>query len=162
MLIESYLVEFSEIKKCIASMDNEDFVVMSENIFSLTEKKEARPVDLLSDSTPSNHPEALLLVNKDFARNLILNDDAFNFLKESHVVDNLNGVTLHLAFASTDLMHDLHAVSVKKNIDGVAVRSVGLEALLLAQQVQQKRYRDNQAIFKKSIAIYRKDMALFL
>lgn len=130
-------------------MDSEDFVVMSENIFSLTEKKEARPVDLLSDSTPSNHPEALLLVNKDFARNLILNDDAFTFLKKSHVVDNLNGVTLHLAFASTDLMHDLHAVSVKKNIDGVAVRSVGLESLLLAQQAQQKRYRDNQAIFKQ-------------
>lgn len=104
MLIESYLVEFSKIKKCITSMDSEDFVVMSKSIFFWT---------------------------------------------------------LQLTFASTDSIHDLLAVSVKKNIDGVAIRSVRLEALLLAQQIQQKRYRDNQAIFKKSIAIYRKDMALF-
>lgn len=158
MLIESYLIEFSEIKKCIASMDCEDFIVLSENIFSLSERKSTQAADLLSDNTPSNHPEALLLVNKDFARNLILNDDAFNFLKSSHIIDNLNGVTLHLAFASIDLIQDLQAVSVKRNVDGVAVRCVGLEALLLAQQVPQKRYQDNLAIFKKSIAIYRKDM----
>lgn len=35
MLIESYLVEFSEIKNCITSMDSEDFVVMSKSIFFL-------------------------------------------------------------------------------------------------------------------------------
>jgi hypothetical protein len=49
-------------------------------------------------------------------------------------------------------------VSASKLIDGVKVKTVGLEALLLAQKNQQKRYQDNQALFKKSIAIYRTDM----
>jgi len=113
---------------------------------------------LLAESTPDNHPEALLLVNKHYAKSLILNDDFFEFLKKSHNVDNLRGVTLHLAFASQEMIKDLTDVSAVKSIDGIKIKTVGLEALLLAQKNQQKRYQENQALFKKSIAIYRTDM----
>ena len=68
------------------------------------------------------------------------------------------GVTLHLAFASQEIIKDLTDVSAVKSIDGIKIKSVGLEALLLAQKNQQKRYQENQALFKKSIAIYRTDM----
>jgi len=81
MLIESYVVNFSEVKRFLTSLQIEDFVVVSENIFALTEKQEPDVNDLLSDSTPVNHPEALLLVNKDYARNLIFNGESFEFLK---------------------------------------------------------------------------------
>ena len=158
MLIESYVVEFTEVKRCIASLRSEDFIVISENIFALTEKSSVPTNDLLAGSTPGNHPEALLLINKDYAKNLILNDDFFEFLKKSHNVDNLRGVTLHLAFASQEMVKDLTDVSAVKSIDGIKIKTVGLEALLLAQKNQQKRYQENQALFKKSIAIYRTDM----
>jgi hypothetical protein len=158
MLIESYVVEFTEVKRCIASLRPEDFIVISENIFALTDKPSIPTNDLLAESTPDNHPEALLLVNKHYAKSLILNDDFFEFLKKSHNVDNLRGVTLHLAFASQELIKDLTDVSAVKSIDGIKIKTVGLEALLLAQKNQQKRYQENQALFKKSIAIYRTDM----
>jgi hypothetical protein len=158
MLIESYVVEFTEVKRCIASLRPEDFIVISENIFALTDKPSIPTNDLLAESTPDNHPEALLLVNKHYAKSLILNDDFFEFLKKSHNVDNLRGVTLHLAFASQEMIKDLTDVSAVKSIDGIKIKTVGLEALLLAQKNQQKRYQENQALFKKSIAIYRTDM----
>ena len=158
MLIESYVVEFTEVKRCIASLRPEDFIVISENIFALTDKPSIPTNDLLAESTPDNHPEALLLVNKHYAKSLILNDDFFEFLKKSHNVDNLRGVTLHLAFASQEMIKDLTEVSAVKSIDGIKIKTVGLEALLLAQKNQQKRYQENQSLFKKSIAIYRKDM----
>ena len=158
MLIESYVVEFTEVKRCIASLRPEDFIVISENIFALTDKPSIPTNDLLAESTPDNHPEALLLVNKQYAKSLILNDDFFEFLKKSHNVDNLRGVTLHLAFASQEMIKDLTDVSAVKSIDGIKIKTVGLEALLLAQKNQQKRYQENQALFKKSIAIYRTDM----
>jgi hypothetical protein len=158
MLIESYVVEFTEVKRCIASLRSEDFIVISENIFALTEKPSTPTNDLLVESTPGNHPEALLLINKDYAKSLILNDDFFEFLKKSHNVDNLRGVTLHLAFASQEMIKDLTDVSAVKSIDGIKIKTVGLEALLLAQKNQQKRYQENQSLFKKSIAIYRTDM----
>ena len=158
MLIESYVVEFTEVKRCIASLRPEDFIVISENIFALSDKPSIPTNDLLAESTPDNHPEALLLVNKHYAKSLILNDDFFEFLKKSHNVDNLRGVTLHLAFASQEMIKDLTDVSAVKSIDGIKIKTVGLEALLLAQKNQQKRYQENQALFKKSIAIYRTDM----
>ena len=158
MLIESYVVEFTEVKRCIASLRPEDFIVISENIFALTDKPSIPTNDLLAESTPDNHPEALLLVNKHYAKSLILNDDFFEFLKKSHNVDNLRGVTLHLAFASQEMIKDLTDVSAVKSIDGIKIKTVGLEALLLAQKNQQKRYQENQALFKKSIAIYRTDI----
>jgi len=158
MLIESYVVEFTEVKRCIASLRPEDFIVISENIFALTDKPSVPTNDLLAESTPDNHPEALLLVNKHYAKSLILNDDFFEFLKKSHNVDNLRGVTLHLAFASQEMIKDLTDVSAVKSIDGIKIKTVGLEALLLAQKNQQKRYQENQSLFKKSIAIYRTDM----
>jgi hypothetical protein len=158
MLIESYMVEFTEVKRCIASLRPEDFIVISENIFALTDKPSIPTNDLLAESTPDNHPEALLLVNKHYAKSLILNDDFFEFLKKSHNVDNLRGVTLHLAFASQEMIKDLTDVSAVKSVDGIKIKTVGLEALLLAQKNQQKRYQENQALFKKSIAIYRTDM----
>ena len=158
MLIESYVVEFTEVKRCVASLRPEDFIVISENIFALTDKPSVPTNDLLAESTPDNHPEALLLVNKHYAKSLILNDDFFEFLKKSHNVDNLRGVTLHLAFASQEMIKDLTDVAAVKSVDGIKIKTVGLEALLLAQKNQQKRYQENQALFKKSIAIYRKDM----
>jgi len=158
MLIESYMVEFTEVKRCIASLRPEDFIVISENIFALTDKPSVPTNDLLAESTPDNHPEALLLVNKHYAKSLILNDDFFEFLKKSHNVDNLRGVTLHLAFASQEMIKDLTDVSAVKSVDGIKIKTVGLEALLLAQKNQNKRYQENQTLFKKSIAIYRTDM----
>jgi hypothetical protein len=38
MLIESYVVGFSEVKRCLASLRQSDFVIVSENIFILKEK----------------------------------------------------------------------------------------------------------------------------
>ncbi len=52
MLIESYVIGFAEVKRCIASLRPNDFVVVSENIFMLRENAIAQPVDLLADSTP--------------------------------------------------------------------------------------------------------------
>jgi len=154
MLIESYVVEFAELKRCIAGLRMQDFVLVSKNIFLLKESQSVH-VDLLFEHTPSNHPEALLLVNKEYARSLILNEDSFEFLKKSHDIHNLKGVTLHLAFVNPDLMTELTGVCVKKSIDGVPVQVVDHEALLVAQQAQEKRYKENTAILNKSIAIYR-------
>jgi len=81
MLIESYVVSVSEVKRCLASLQIDDFIVVSENIFSIREKQEHAVNDLLFDSTPVNHPEALVMVNKDYARNLIFNGESFDFLK---------------------------------------------------------------------------------
>ena len=104
MLIESYVVNFSEVKRCIASLQIDDFIIVSENIFALTEAASTPVNDLLSESTPVNHPEALLLVNKEYARSLIFNGESFDFLKKSHDIENLNGVSLHLTFVNPDLI----------------------------------------------------------
>ena len=154
MLIESYVVEFAELKRCIAGLRMQDFLVVSKNIFLLNESQSVH-VDLLFEHTPSNHPEVLLLVNKEYARSLILNEESFEFLKKSHDIHNLKGVTLHLAFVNPDLMTELTGVCVKKSVDGVPVQVVNHEALLLAQQAQEKRYKENKTILKKSISIYR-------
>jgi hypothetical protein len=109
MLIESYVVEFKEVKKCISSLRADDYIIVSENIFALTEKV-AVAKDLLSGSTPENHPEALLLVNKEYAKNLLMNEEFFEFLKQSHDIENMHGVTLHLAFANADLINELNSI----------------------------------------------------
>jgi hypothetical protein len=63
VLIESYVIGFAEVKRCVASLRPNDFVVVSENIFMLRENATAQPVDLLADSTPKKrfeeHQEAL-------------------------------------------------------------------------------------------------------
>jgi hypothetical protein len=156
MLIESYEVNFSEVKRCIASLQIDDFVIVSENLFSLTESPLPRANDLLSDSTPANHPEALLLVNKDYARSLIFNGESFDFLKKSHDIGNLNGVSLHLTFVNSDLIRDMQELAVKKVIDGVFVKCMTHQTLLAIQQVQKQRYQDNQTALSKAISIYTK------
>lgn len=156
MLIESYVVSFSEVKRCISSLQIDDFVIVSENIFALSESSTPLVNDLLSDSTPVNHPEALLLVNKDYARSLIFNGESFDFLKKSHDIQNLNGVSLHLTFANSDLIKDMQELAVKKVIDGVFVKCMSHQTLLAIQQVQRQRYQDNQTALKKAITIYTK------
>jgi hypothetical protein len=156
MLIESYVVNFSEVKRCLTSLKIDDFVIVSENIFGLTEAQETPVRDLLSDSTPVNHPEALLLVNKDYARSLIFNGESFDFLKKSHDIENLNGVSLHLTFANSDLIKDMQELAVKKVIDGVFVKCMTHQTLLAIQQVQRQRYQDNQVALSKAISIYTK------
>jgi len=156
MLIESYVVSFSEVKRCISNLQIDDFVIVSENIFALSESSMTFINDLLSDSTPENHPEALLLVNKDYARSLIFNGESFDFLKKSNDIKNLNGVSLHLTFANSDLIKDMQELAVKKVIDGVFVKCMSHQTLLAIQQVQRQRYQDNQTALKKAIAIYTK------
>lgn len=153
MLIESYVVEFKEVKKCISSLRADDYIIVSENIFALTEKV-AVAKDLLSGSTPENHPEALLLVNKEYAKNLLMNEEFFEFLKQSHDIENMHGVTLHLAFANADLINELMKVAHQKNIDGIKVKSVNHQALLVAQIAQEKKYNDDRVILKKALSIY--------
>lgn len=114
MLIESYVVNFSEVKRCISSLQIDDFIVVSENIFALSEAPQPQVNDLLSDSTPVNHPEALLIVNKDYARSLIFNGESFDFLKRTHNIQNLDGVSLHLTFANADLIKDMQELAIKK------------------------------------------------
>ena len=156
MLIESYVVSFSEVKRCISSLRIEDYVIVSENIFAISESTQPPVNDLLADSTPVNHPEALLLVNKDYARSLIFNGESFDFLKKSHDIKNLNGVSLHLTFANPDLIQDMQELAVKKVIDGVFVKCMSHQTLLAIQQVQRQRYQDNQVAMKKAISIFTK------
>ena len=153
MLIESYVVEFKEIKKCISSLKADDFIIVSENIFVLSER-ESPSNDLLFDTTPENHPEALLLVNKEYAKNLLMNEEFFEFLKHSNNIKNMNGVTLHLAFANFDLISELSKVAQQKLIDGIKVKSVNHESLLVAQSQQEKKYKDDKAILKKALSLY--------
>ena len=153
MLIESYVVEFKEVKKCISSLRAGDYIIVSENIFALTEKVTVAK-DLLSGSTPENHPEALLLVNKEYAKNLLMNEEFFEFLKQSHDIENMHGVTLHLAFANADLISELMKVAHQKTIDGIKVKSVNHQALLVAQIAQEKKYNDDRVILKKALSIY--------
>lgn len=158
MLIESYVIGFSEVKRCIASLRPNDFVVVSENIFMLRENAAALPDDLLSSSTPSNHPEAMLIINKNYAKDLILDSDAFAFRKPQVDVDNLAGVTLHLCFAGDDLLDDLIGSAKSASIDGVSVKTVTAQGVLLAKQQQQKRFEEHQEVLRKSLAVFRKDM----
>ena len=158
MLIESYVIGFAEVKRCIASLRPSDFVVVSENIFMLRENATAQPLDLLADSTPSNHPGAMLIINKNYAKDLILDSDAFAFRKPSNDVPNLAGVTLHLAFAGADLLDDLIGSAKIANIDGITVKTVMAQGVLLAKQFQQKRFEEHQEVLKRSMAVFRKDM----
>ena len=159
MLIESYVIGFAEVKRCIASLRPNDFVVVSENIFMLRENATAQPVDLLADSTPSNHPEAMLIINKNYAKDLILESDAFAFRKPSNEVPNLEGVTLHLAFAGADLLDDLISSARSASVDGITVKTVTAQGVLLAKQQQQKRFDEHQEVLKRSLSVFRKDMA---
>ncbi len=156
MLIESYVVNFSEVKRCISSLQIDDFIVVSENIFALTEAPQPQRNELLSGSTPVNHPEALLIVNKDYARSLIFNGESFDFLKRTHNIKNLDGVSLHLTFANSDLIKDMQELAVKKVVDGVFVKCMNHQALLAIQQVQRQKYQDNQATLSKALSIYTK------
>jgi hypothetical protein len=158
MLIESYVLGFAEVKRCIASLRPNDFVVVSENIFMLRENAAALPDDLLSSSTPSNHPEAMLIINKNYAKDLILDSDAFAFRKPQVDVDNLAGVTLHLCFAGDDLLDDLIGSAKSASIDGVSVKTVTAQGVLLAKQQQQRRFEEHQEVLRKSLAVFRKDM----
>jgi hypothetical protein len=158
MLIESYVIGFAEVKRCIASLRPNDFVVVSENIFMLRENAATLPDDLLSSSTPSNHPEAMLIINKNYAKDLILDSDAFAFRKPQVDVDNLAGVTLHLCFAGDDLLDDLIGSAKSASIDGVSVKTVTAQGVLLAKQQQQKRFEEHQEVLRKSLAVFRKDM----
>jgi hypothetical protein len=158
MLIESYVIGFTEVKRCIASLRPNDFVVVSENIFMLRENAAALPDDLLSSSTPSNHPEAMLIINKNYAKDLILDSDAFAFRKPQVDVDNLAGVTLHLCFAGDDLLDDLIGSAKSASIDGVSVKTVTAQGVLLAKQQQQKRFEEHQEVLRRSLAVFRKDM----
>jgi hypothetical protein len=58
-------------------MKMEDFCLISENIFSLSKITKPIEHDLLFEHTPANHPEVMLLVNKEYVQSLILNDDSF-------------------------------------------------------------------------------------
>jgi hypothetical protein len=158
MLIESYVIGFAEVKRCIASLRPNDFVVVSENIFMLRENAATLPDDLLSSSTPSNHPEAMLIINKNYAKDLILDSDAFAFRKPQVDVDNLAGVTLHLCFAGDDLLDDLIGSAKSASIDGVSVKTVTAQGVLLAKQQQQRRFEEHQEVLRKSLAVFRKDM----
>ena len=158
MLIESYVIGFGEVKRCLASLKQSDFVIVSENIFMLREKSHPLPHDLLSASTPDNHPEALIIINKHHAKDLIMDSDAFAFRKPSNEVPNLEGVTLHLSFAGSDLIDDLMMLSKAGSVDGIPVRTATMESLLHAKQSQKKRFEEHQAILKKSVSVYRKDM----
>lgn len=158
MLIESYVIGFAEVKRCITSLRPNDFVVVSENIFMLRENAAALPDDLLSSSTPSNHPEAMLIINKNYAKDLILDSDAFAFRKPQVDVDNLAGVTLHLCFAGDDLLDDLIGSAKSASIDGVSVKTVTAQGVLHAKQQQQKRFEEHQEVLRKSLAVFRKDM----
>jgi hypothetical protein len=158
MLIESYVIGFAEVKRCIASLRPNDFVVVSENIFMLRENAAALPDDLLSSSTPSNHPEAMLIINKNYAKDLILDSDAFAFRKPQVDVDNLAGVTLHLCFAGDDLLDDLIGSAKSVSIDGISVKTVTAQGVLLAKQQQQKRFEEHQEVLRRSLAVFRKDM----
>ena len=156
MLIESYVVNFSEVKRCISSLQIDDFIVVSENIFALSEVPQTQVNDLLSDSTPVNHPEALLIVNKDYARSLIFNGESFDFLKRTHNIQNLDGVSLHLTFANADLIKDMQELAIKKVVDGVFVKCMTHQSLLAIQQVQRQKYQDNLATLSKALSIYTK------
>jgi hypothetical protein len=158
MLIESYVIGFAEVKRCIASLRPNDFVVVSENIFMLRENAAALPDDLLSSSTPSNHPEAMLIINKNYAKDLILDSDAFAFRKPQVDVDNLAGVTLHLCFAGDDLLDDLVGSAKSVSIDGISVKTVTAQGVLLAKQQQQRRFEEHQEVLRRSLAVFRKDM----
>lgn len=117
MLIESYVIGFAEVKRCIASLRSNDFVLVSENIFMLRENPAALPNDLLSSSTPSNHPEAMLIINRNYDKDLIIGSYAFG--KPSNDMPNLTGVMLHLAFASSELLDGLMAVKKPTKAEGV-------------------------------------------
>jgi hypothetical protein len=158
MLIESYVIGFAEVKRCIASLRSNDFVLVSENIFMLRENPAALPNDLLSSSTPSNHPEAMLIINRNYAKDLILDSDAFAFRKPSNDVPDLAGVTLHLAFAGPDLLDDLMAGAKAASVDGIQVKTITAQGVLLARQQQQKRFEEHQEVLRKSLAVFRKDM----
>ena len=158
MLIESYVLGFAEVKRCLASLKQGDLVIVSENIFMLREKNHPLPPDLLSTSTPENHPEALIIINKHHAKDLIMDSDAFAFRKPSNDVPNLEGVTLHLSFAGSDLIDDLMVLSKASSVDGIPVRTATMEAILQAKQNQKKRFEEHQEILKKSVSVYRKDM----
>jgi hypothetical protein len=152
------VIGFAEVKRCIASLRPNDFVVVSENIFMLRENAAALPDDLLSSSTPSNHPEAMLIINKNYAKDLILDSDAFAFRKPQVDVDNLAGVTLHLCFAGDDLLDDLISSAKSASIDGISVKTVTAQGVLLAKQQQQRRFEEHQEVLRRSLAVFRKDM----
>jgi catabolite regulation protein CreA len=101
----------------------------------------------------------MLIIKRDYARDLILDSDAFAFRKPSNEVPNLEGVTLHLAFAGADLLDDLISSARSASVDGITVKTVTAQGVLLAKQQQQKRFDEHQEVLKRSLSVFRKDMA---
>jgi hypothetical protein len=87
-----------------------------------------------------------------------MDSDAFAFRKPTNDVPNLEGVTLHLCFAGSDLIDDLVVLSKAAKLDGIPVRTATIESLLQAKQNQKKWIEEHQEILKKSVSVYRKDM----
>ncbi len=83
-----------------------------------------------------------------------MNEEFFEFLKQSHNIKNMAGVILHLAFANPDLISELLKVAQQKLIDGIKVKSINHESLLVAQSTQDKKYKDDKAILKKALTLY--------
>jgi hypothetical protein len=71
-------------------------------------------------------------------------------------IQNLDGVSLHLTFANSDLVKDMQELADKKVVDGVFVKCLNHQALLAIQQVQRQKYQDNQATLSKALSIYTK------
>lgn len=45
------------------------------------------------------------------------------------------------------------------SVDGITVNTVTAQGVLLAKQQQQKRFEEHQEVLKRSLAVFRKDMA---
>jgi hypothetical protein len=44
------------------------------------------------------------------------------------------------------------------SVDGITVKTVTAQGVLLAKQQQQKRFEEHQEVLKRSLAVFRKDM----
>jgi hypothetical protein len=75
-------------------------VVVSENIFMLRDEAAAVLNDLLSNSSPSNLPETILIINKDDVKDLMMDSDAFVFRKPHVVLYQYFLKTLHLSLTA--------------------------------------------------------------
>ena len=120
----------------------------------MSEREKKQSNDLLFESTPENHPQALLLVNKEYAKNLLMNEESFEFLKKSYDIKIMNGVTLHLAFANPDLISEILKVAQPKMIDGIPGKSISHQLLIVKQNAQEKKYKDDKLILRKALSIY--------
>ena len=65
------------------------------------------------------------------------------------------GCDADLNSAFTDVMRYFDLAANQRIIDGVKVKSVTHESLLVAQISQERKYKDDQSILKKALLIYR-------